>query len=97
MKHKNSLNYFLLAAIPMLLITGCSKILDTQPITQTVTNTTSNAVISASQAEDLLQGEYTSEIGYSYGLEFNVLDRITNGDVWSDNSYAGGDNAANIT
>lgn len=96
MKHKNSLK-FLLAVGTMLLIAGCSKILDTKPVTQTVTNTTSTAVISASQAEDLLQGEYTSEIGYSYGLEFNVLDRITNGDVWSDNSYAGGDNAANIT
>ncbi|MGN6530324.1 MAG: RagB/SusD family nutrient uptake outer membrane protein [Ginsengibacter sp.] len=97
MKHKNSLNLCLLATISALLITGCSKILDTKPVTQVVTNTTSGAVISASQAENLLQGEYTEEIGYDHGLEFNVLDRITNGDVWSDNCYAGGDNAANIT
>ena len=30
-------------------------------------------------------------------LEFNVLDRITNGDVLSDNCYSGGDNPDNIT
>jgi len=90
MKYKITLNHFLLAAISMLLITSCSKILDRQPVTQVVT-TTSNSAISASQAEDLLEGIYTSEIGYQYGLEFNVLDRITNGDVWSDNAYAGGD------
>ena len=97
MKNKIKLNHFLLAAFSMLLITGCNKILDKQPITSVVTNTTSGAAISASEAEGLLQGEYTSEIGYDYGLEFNVLDRITNGDVWSDNCYAGGDNADNIT
>ena len=98
MKNKiKKLNHLLLPAITMLLISGCSKLLDRQPVTQVVTNTTSGAAISASQAEGLLKGEYTSEIGYSYGLEFNVLDRITNGDVWADNCYAGGDNAANIT
>ena len=98
MKNKiKKFNLVFLPAISMLVISGCSKLLDQQPVTQVVTNTTSSAAISASQAEDLLQGEYTAEIGYSYGLEFNVLDRITNGDVWSDNCYAGGDNAANIT
>ncbi|MEO9020917.1 MAG: RagB/SusD family nutrient uptake outer membrane protein [Ginsengibacter sp.] len=97
MKNKIKLNYFLLVAFPMLLITGCSKLLDKTPVTDVLTNTTSGAVISASDAENLLQGVYTSEIGYDYGLEFNVLDRITNGDVWADNCYAGGDNAANIT
>lgn len=98
MKNKiKNLNILLLSAIAMLLISGCSKLLDREPVTQIVTNTTSGANISASEAEGLLQGEYTSEIGYAHGLEFNVLDRITNGDVWSDNCYAGGDNAANIT
>jgi hypothetical protein len=81
----------------LLAISGCSKLLDREPITQVVTNTTSGASISASEAEGLLQGVYDAETGYAYGLEFNVLDRITNGDVWSDNCYAGGDNAANIT
>jgi len=97
MKNKiKKFNLLLLPAISMLVVSGCSKLLDKQPVTQVVTNTTSSAVISASQAEDLLQGEYTAEIGYSYGLEFNVLDRITNGDAWADNCYAGGDNADNI-
>ncbi len=98
MKNKiKNFNLVLLPAISMLVISGCSKLLDKQPVTQVVTNTTSSAAISATQAENLLQGEYTAEIGYSYGLEFNVLDRITNGDVWADNCYAGGDNADNIT
>ncbi|MGN6267503.1 MAG: RagB/SusD family nutrient uptake outer membrane protein [Ginsengibacter sp.] len=98
MKNKlKSLLNLLLPAVMVLAIAGCSKLLDRQPITQVVTNTTSGASISASEAEGLLQGVYDAETGYSYGLEFNVLDRITNGDVWSDNSYAGGDNAANIT
>ncbi|HET7116333.1 MAG TPA: RagB/SusD family nutrient uptake outer membrane protein [Hanamia sp.] len=98
MKNKIKIwNRLLLTVISILIFSGCSKLLDREPITQVVTNTTSGASISASQAEDLLQGEYTSEIGYAYGLEFNVLDRITNGDVWADNCYAGGDNAANIT
>jgi hypothetical protein len=96
MKNKIKLNRILLAVVSMLLITGCSKLLDRQPITQVVTNTSGGA-ISASEAENLLQGAYTAEIGYDNGLEFNVLDRITNGDVWADNCYAGGDNAANIT
>ncbi|MGN6342054.1 MAG: RagB/SusD family nutrient uptake outer membrane protein [Ginsengibacter sp.] len=95
-KIKNFTNW-ILPAVAMLAISGCSKLLDREPITQVVTNTTSGASISASEAEGLLQGVYDAETGYSYGLEFNVLDRITNGDVWSDNSYAGGDNAANIT
>lgn len=96
MKKEIKLNHILLAVISMLLLSGCSKLLDRQPVTQVVT-TTSNALISASQAEKLLQGVYTKEIGYDNGLEFNVLDRITNGDAWADNAYAGGDNAANIT
>lgn len=95
-KIKNFTNW-ILPAVAMLAISGCSKLLDREPITQVVTNTTSGASISASEAEGLLQGVYDAETGYAYGLEFNVLDRITNGDVWSDNSYAGGDNAANIT
>ncbi len=75
MKNKIKLNRILLAVVSMLLITGCSKLLDRQPITQVVTNTSGGA-ISASEAENLLQGAYTAEIGYDNGLEFNVLDPI---------------------
>lgn len=98
MKNKiERISLLLLPAVFMLLISGCSKLLDREPVTQIITNTTPSATIDAAQAESLLQGEYTAEIGYAYGLEFNVLDRITNGDVWADNCYAGGDNPDNIT
>jgi hypothetical protein len=78
------------------MMSGCSKLLDKQPVTQIVTKTDSTS-ITATDAENLISGVYTSEIGYSYGLEVNVLDRITNGDVRSDNCYAGGDNPDNIS
>lgn len=78
------------------ILCGCSKLLDKQPVTQLVTKTDSTS-ITATDAENLMLGVYNSEIGYSYGLEFNVLDRITNGDVRSDNCYAGGDNPDNIS
>jgi hypothetical protein len=77
-------------------LSGCSKLLDKQPVTQLVTKTDSTS-ITANDAENLMLGVYDSETGYAYGLEFNVLDRITNGDVWSDNCYAGGDNPDNIS
>jgi hypothetical protein len=52
MKNKlKSLINLLLPAVMMLAIAGCSKLLDRQPITQVVTNTTSGASISASEAE----------------------------------------------
>lgn len=94
---KNNLIYkiTILFAWMILVISGCSKLLDKQPVTQLVTQ--SNGVsISASDAENLISGVYTAETGYSYGLELNVLDRITNGDVQSDNCYSGGDNPDNI-
>lgn len=78
-----------------MILPGCTKLLDKQPITQVVTNTGTTS-ITASQAENALSGVYNAEIGYDYGLEFNVLDRITNADVQSDNCYAGGDNPDNI-
>jgi len=78
------------------IITGCSKVLDKQPVTQIV-RPQDSTTISASEAEDQIAGIYTTFRGYDYGLEFNVLDRITNGDAISDNAYAGGDNTDNIT
>jgi len=79
-----------------LVLAGCTKLLDKQPVTQTVTKTGDNFV-SAADAENLILGVYTAYKGYSNGIEFNVLDRVVNGDVISDNCYAGGDNPDNIT
>ena len=96
MKSKQIFNIILLYAAPLLIMPGCSKVLDKTPVTQIVTKTDSTS-ISAADAENLILGVYTSYKGYAYGLEFNVLDRITNGDVQSDNCYSGGDNPDNIT
>ncbi|MEP6950186.1 MAG: RagB/SusD family nutrient uptake outer membrane protein [Ginsengibacter sp.] len=86
----------LLQAFVVLVLSGCSKLLDKKPVTQTVT-TTGNASITAADAENLILGVYTEYKGYSNGIEFNVLDRVVNGDVTADNAYAGGDNPDNIT
>ena len=75
---------------------GCSKLLDKHPITQVVTSD-STVSISATDAENAVAGAYITYKGYDFGLEFNVFDRIVNGDVVADNAYAGGDNTDNIT
>ena len=75
---------------------GCSKLLDKHPVTQVVTSD-STVSISAADAENTVTGAYITYKGYDFGLEFNVLDRIVNTDVISDNAYAGGDNTDNIT
>lgn len=85
---------FLSAAL--LAMSGCTKILDKSPVTDIITST-KGAPISATDAENAVGGVYTAEIGYAYGLEFNVLDRITNGDAKADNCYSGGDNPNNIS
>ncbi|HEY0273087.1 MAG TPA: RagB/SusD family nutrient uptake outer membrane protein [Chitinophaga sp.] len=72
---------------------GCTKVLDQYPQTQTVRGDSTTSV-SATDAENIILGLYQD---YKNQVEFNVLDRITNGDVLSDNAYAGGDNTANIT
>lgn len=96
MKNKMIFKNILLTIFVLQIMSGCSKLLDKQPVTQIVTKTDSTS-ITKDDAENLISGVYNSEIGYSYGLEFNVLDRITNGDVRSDNCYAGGDNPDNIS
>ena len=96
MKTKIFSNGSLLITATMLLLTSCSKLLDKQPVTQIVTPNDSTT-ITATDAENLITGAYTSYKGYDFGLEFNVFDRIINGDVIADNAYAGGDNTANIT
>jgi len=64
------------------------------PITQTETPAKPDSTLTLTKAQALLQGVYGAfkGSGYGPGIEVNVLDRITNGDVVSDNCYAGGDN-----
>lgn len=84
-------------ALLMLVLSGCTKLLDQKPITQTATPSTPDSTLSLTAAQGLLQGVYGAfkGSGYGPGIEVNVLDRITNGDVVSDNCYAGGDNPDN--
>lgn len=94
---KRDLLYYMaaVAAAALLIMTSCSKVLDKQPKTSVITTT--DSTLTAAVANSLINGVYTKYKGYDNGLEFNVLDRITNGDVRSDNCYAGGDNPDNIT
>ncbi len=96
MKNKIISSTVIVPVLALLVMSACTKLLDKMPVTQIVTKTDSTS-ITANDAENLISGCYNAEIGYSYGLEFNVLDRITNGDVRSDNCYAGGDNPDNIS
>lgn len=84
--------------LAVLVISGCTKMLDQRPVTQVVTPQPTDSSISATGAESAIQGVYGAfkGAGYGPGIEFNVLDRITNGDVLSDNCYAGGDNPDNM-
>ena len=93
----NKIVYTLSVSVILMLITSsCSKILDKKPVTQVITPSSTSASISATDAEDLISGLYTSYRGYE-SMEWTIFDRIINGDAISDNCYAGGDNFANIT
>jgi len=82
-------NYIGMAAVLMLSLQACEKdFLDKQPITQV---TPDIAFSDADAAEKLIQGVYDGM--YS---DYFIMDFMTNGDVTSDNAYAGGDNPANI-
>ncbi|WP_431212990.1 RagB/SusD family nutrient uptake outer membrane protein [Puia sp. P3] len=85
-------------ALLMLALSGCTKLLDKKPITQVVTPNASDSSVTLTGAQSLLQGVYGAfkGAGYGPGIEVNVFDRINNGDVMSDNCYAGGDNQDNI-
>jgi hypothetical protein len=96
MKSKLIFNIIVLTTAVLMIMPGCSKILDKSPQTQIVSPNDSTS-ISAAEAENTILGVYTYYKGYDHGLEVNVLDRITNADVRSDNCYAGGDNPDNIT
>src|SRR5882757_1069477 len=84
-------------ALTAFMLSGCSKFLDKSPVTQVVNKGGLDSTLTATDADALLQGVYGAfkGAGYGPGIEFNVLDRITNGDVLSDNCYAGGDNPDN--
>ncbi len=96
MKKKLFFGTSFLIAIVVIVFSGCSKILNKQPVTQIITDTNS-ATISAGDAENAIASAYAEYKGYDAGLELNVFDRIANGDVRADNCYAGGDNTDLIT
>lgn len=86
---RNIKQYIGLAAIAVLSLQACEKdFLDKQPITQVTPDV---AFSDAEAAEKLIQGVYDGM--YS---DYFIWDFLTNGDVASDNAYAGGDNQANI-
>ena len=82
--------YSLIAAGTLTLaLSSCKKdFLDQSPITQVGPDV---AFADAAAAEKLIQGAYDGMYN-----DFHIWDYMTNGDVRSDNAYAGGDNPANI-
>lgn len=85
-----------LLSLLILIMVSCSKVLDKKPVTQVITPDSQSANISATDAENLTSGLYTTYRGYE-SMEWTIFDKIINGDAISDNAYAGGDNFANIT
>lgn len=82
-------NYIGMAAVLLLSMQACKKdFLDKQPITQV---TPDKAFSDAEAAEKLIQGVYDGMY-----IDYFIWDYSTNGDVTSDNAYAGGDNSANF-
>lgn len=95
----NMKKIFLSCTVPTIMaaciFSGCSKLLDKQPVTQVPRPFDTTSTISATDAENSMKGLYTY---YKNDIEeFSVFDRQTNGDAISDNCYAGGDNTDNIT
>jgi hypothetical protein len=87
----NSKIYTLIAAGAFVLSvqSGCKKdFLDKKPINQV---TADQAFTNAAAAEKLIKGAYDGRYN-----DYNIWDYQVNGDVRSDNCYAGGDNQANI-
>ena len=82
--------YALIAAGTLVLSvqSGCKKdFLDKTPFNQV----TADKITDAAGAEKLVAGMYDAMYN-----DYNIWDFMTNGDVMSDNAYAGGDNPANI-
>jgi starch-binding outer membrane protein, SusD/RagB family len=87
MRNKNrSIIFSLLAAT--LVLAACSKTLDKAPISSL---TTGNFWKTATDAEAGLTGAYNALY-----QQFYIWDYMTNGDVWADNCYAGGNNPDNF-
>jgi starch-binding outer membrane protein, SusD/RagB family len=87
MRNKNrSITFSLLAAT--LVLAACSKTLNKAPISSL---TTGNFWKTATDAEAGLTGAYNSLY-----QQFYIWDYMTNGDVWADNCYAGGNNPDNF-
>ncbi|MFC3562371.1 RagB/SusD family nutrient uptake outer membrane protein [Pedobacter jamesrossensis] len=82
--------YSLIAASTITMaLSSCKKdFLEQTPITQVGPDV---AFADAAAAEKLIQGAYDGMYN-----DFHIWDYMTNGDVRSDNAYAGGDNPANI-
>lgn len=80
---KRFIQCFIIALIPALLVSCGKDFLDKQPVSQ--------ALPTELSAEPLLTGAYDAMYDEYYTLDFQV-----NGDVMSDNCYAGGDNPANF-
>jgi len=77
------------AALTITMQSGCKKdFLDKQPFNQVTGDV---AFTNAAGAEKLISGAY----GGMYN-DYHIWDYMVNGDVTSDNAYAGGDNPANI-
>jgi hypothetical protein len=96
MKNNKIFRPVLMTLLVTLVLGSCTKLLDKQPVT-TVVRKSDSVSITASEANELGQGVYAAYKGYANGIEFNILDRVVNGDVIADNCYAGGDNPDNIT
>ena len=85
---RNIVKSIALPILAALLASGCSKTLDKTPIS---TLTTGNYWKTANDAEAGLTGAYNSLY-----QQFYIWDYMTNGDVQSDNCYAGGNNPDNF-
>jgi hypothetical protein len=89
MRNKNNKTVaFSFLAVILALASGCSKTIDKTPIS---TLTTANFYKTAQDAEAGLTGAYNSLY-----QQFYIWDYMTNGDVWADNCYAGGNNPDNF-
>ena len=88
MQNKNKSIVFSILAVLLAFASGCSKTIDKTPIS---TLTTANFYKTAQDAEAGLTGAYNSLY-----QQFYIWDYMTNGDVWADNCYAGGNNPDNF-
>ncbi|MBN1597675.1 MAG: RagB/SusD family nutrient uptake outer membrane protein [Bacteroidales bacterium] len=82
---KNYINILIIALLAVFIISCQKEFLEKEPISQALPEE------AQTNAEALLEGAYAG-----FYSEYYVFDYCINGDVISDNSYAGGDNPANF-